>query len=1069
MADQQNPFAHLNEPAPAPAPPVPVTRGVVVRNPAASQEQRAEESQAMERERLGISEAGEARAAREEVRGSAQELRTEFRRLPVVTAYEQAIPNFVAALQTAPTGTGDLALVYYFAKTIDPGSAVQQGEMDNIQTTDARLPAAVQSVLRELRASDGRFTDTAREGLRQELQRIIAQRNLAYRSARDQYRQLAQSPEYGIDPNLVIGEHIGTRYLDQINEYYQRRREREQGAQAPERPLEASGLGETFMTPEDRELQSRLQAIWNTATLEELQAIAAEYNRTIPLGSQQELDEARRQGRGIAADPSGRRTGAQRVLGEAAETPVGAYFIGAANALVSGGLDEIAGMLGADADAVQAGKEALRERYPVASFAGEVSGQVLQATPVMRGAAALGAGARGMTAAEVVQGAAYGAGEANEQRLLGAGAGALGALAGQQVSSRFIEPGVRAVIDRLSGQTGAPREVIERLVDEALPPAGGAAPTAHPAGDAMPSPAAAAEPGPAGVAPPTGVAAPTPPPTGAAAVPPVAPTTVPSVAEQQGISQEMIDLARRAAAGGRGGRAAREELRAAVEADPTLIQQAEALGLELPADVFSANVQLRNLVGLARSQPGSAAEASWQQTVSNSAQQVEQSLAEMGASRDLAGLSDEVFTRLNSNMQSLQRQGDELREAVNANLNMQSRVNATNLQEALAETINDLGGIKEATQAMTAQERRLLQALGVGEEARQPTYAYMDRLRREIGDALNNGSGPWADTERVTLQRYYNALAQDRIDHVARELGQQAADDLAASNQIFQAMFAARDEMTQLFGRDLDKGIGRQIESIVSQGARGDITNLRRMMSLIPEDMRSEVAFSGILANARFRGAEGGFGFRQFNDIYRGIRQNAPVYRELARNMTESQRTFLDNLYAISQGIADADNRIIRTGRARGGPAAEINAQSLTQKIVEQATRRGVGAMVGGVGGTAMADVTLGVPLAVAMETGLAALSRGSSSNLDRVSEVIGSTAYRDLVNEAARGGNMTRAINRLANSRPFGLFARSMGLDTQEARRAWIRSALTTGTVSGVGGGQEQTGPQTIIVGPQQ
>jgi len=1064
MADQQNPFGHLNAPTEPQPQPVPVTRGVVVRNPAAAQEARAERGEAraetslgLEQERLGITREGEARQAREEVRGSARELRTEFRGLPVVKDYEQAIPNFTAALRTAPTGTGDLALVYYFAKTIDPGSAVQQGEMDNIQSTDARLPAAVQTALRELRASDGRFTDAAREGLRRELLGIITQRNLAYRSARDQYRQLAQSPEYGIDPNLVIGEHIGSRYVDQINEYFQARRDQEQAQQERERPLEASGLGETFMTPEDRELQSRLQAAWGTATLEQLQAIAAEYNRTIPLGSQAELDEVRRQGRGIAADPSGRRTGLQSVLGRAAETSPGAYFIGAANALTSGGLDEIAGALGMDAEAVQAGKEALRERYPVASFTGEVSGQVLQAIPVMRGAQAVGLGARGLGALEVAQGAAYGAGEANEDRLLGAGAGALGTLAGQQISSRFIEPGVRAVIDRISGQTGAPREAVEQLVQEAfgppVPPRGGAQ---VPPGGVAPTPEV----------PPVGAAAPTTSPIPAGAAAPTPAPRAPSAAEQQGISEEMVALARRAAGRGPGSRAAREELRAAVEADPTIVQAAESLGLELPADVFSANVQLRNLTGLARSQPGSAADAGWQQTVANSARQVEESLTEMGASRDLAGLSDEVFTRLNNNMESLQRQGDELREAVNANLNMQSRVEATNLQDALAQTINDLGGIEEATQAMTSQERRLLRALGIGETPKQPTYAYMDRLRREIGDALNKGTGPWADTERVTLQRYYNALADDRIAHVARELGQDAADDLAASNQIFQAMYAARDEMTNLFGRDLDKGIGRQIQSVVSQGARGDTTNLRRLIAAIPEDMRADVAFSGILANARAAGPNGGFGFRQFNAIYRGIRENEPVYRELARNMTESQRTFLDNLYAVSQGIADADNRIIRTGRARGGPAEEINARSLTGAMMDAAARRGVGSAATGTG--ALLGGPAGAAAGFALDQALARLTRGSASNLDRVSEVIGSAAYRDLVNEAGRGGNMTRAINRLANSKPFGLFARGLGLNTQEARRAWISSALAVGATQQVGGEPAQADSQAIMVETQ-
>ena len=658
------------------------------------------------------------------------------------------------------------------------------------------------------------------------------------------------------------------------------------------------------------------------------------------------------------------------------------------------------------------------------------SGALLAFTPAGRATTVVGGvGGSALTQAGIEATQAMSGGEINPEEIVLAGAG--GAIV--PAVSR-LAGGIREL---RSGRAAMP-EV--RPAGPEIPPSGGAGPEVPTGGGAGPS------------ALPSGGATPTPP-------------RAPSVAEQQGISEEIVALARRAAGRGPGSGAARAELLELIDADPTLVQQVEVLGIELPADVFSANVQLKNLTGLARSQPGSAAEAGWQQTVSNAAQQVEEALTEMGASRDLAQLSDDVFTRLKSNMESLQRQGDELREAVNANLNMQSRVEATNLQDALAQTINDLGGIDEATQAMTSQERRLLQALGVGETPKQPTYAYMDRLRREIGDALNKGTGPWADTERVTLQRYYNALADDRIAHVGRELGFDAADDLAASNRIFQAMYATREEMTNLFGRDLDKGIGAQIRSVIAQGARGNTTNLRRLMAVIPEDMRAEVAFSGILANARSRGAEGGFSFPNFRNTYRAIRENAPVYRELARNMTESQRNFLDNLYGVSQGIADAQSRIISTGRARGGPAAEINAQSLTQKIVEQATRRGVGASVGMAGGTLTGDLMYGVPAAAVMESVMAYLGRGGASNLDRVSDVIGSAPYRDLVNEAARGGNMTRAINRLANSKPFGLFARSLGLNTQEARRAWISSALAAGATRQAEGEPEQAGPQAITV----
>lgn len=198
----------------------PTDRGVVIPNPRARQEQRAEESQAMEAERLGLSQAGEARSGRKEIRESARELRSEFNGLEPVQAYQKALPNYVAALKTQETGTGDLALVYYFAKTIDPGSAVQQGEMDNIQATDSRLPALAQKALRELRLANGKFTKEARDGLRRELQGIIAQRNQAYNSERDRYSQIASSPEYGVDPEIVIGPHFGQRFYNDIDEYW---------------------------------------------------------------------------------------------------------------------------------------------------------------------------------------------------------------------------------------------------------------------------------------------------------------------------------------------------------------------------------------------------------------------------------------------------------------------------------------------------------------------------------------------------------------------------------------------------------------------------------------------------------------------------------------------------------------------------------------------------------------------------------------------------------------------------------------------------------------------------------
>lgn len=125
-------------------------------------------------------------------------------------------------------------------------------------------------------------------------------------------------------------------------------------------------------------------------------------------------------------------------LNTAADSSVGAYFGGAANALTGGTLDEIAGASGGEGAAQQAqwAKETMRSEHPIASFAGETTGAALAMIPVARGAQAVG---RTALAGEMAYGGAYGAGDNNDNRLLGAAAAAAGAKAGDWLGGKLLQ------------------------------------------------------------------------------------------------------------------------------------------------------------------------------------------------------------------------------------------------------------------------------------------------------------------------------------------------------------------------------------------------------------------------------------------------------------------------------------------------------------------------------------------------------------------------------------------------------------------------------------------------------
>lgn len=137
----------------------------------------------------------------------------------------------------------------------------------------------------------------------------------------------------------------------------------------------------------------------------------------------------------------------RQVLSNVADSGFGAYGVGAANMLTAGTLDEIAG------GNSQQTKEYLGSQYPGATLAGNISGGALAMAPIGRATQALtglNAG-KAALAGDVAYGAATGAGEFNDNRLMGAGLGAVGAGIGNKLGtgiSNSLGRATRGVTDK---------------------------------------------------------------------------------------------------------------------------------------------------------------------------------------------------------------------------------------------------------------------------------------------------------------------------------------------------------------------------------------------------------------------------------------------------------------------------------------------------------------------------------------------------------------------------------------------------------------------------------------------
>ena len=511
---------------------------------------------------------------------------------------------------------------------------------------------------------------------------------------------------------------------------------------------------------------------------------------------------------------------------------------------------------------------------------------------------------------------------------------------------------------------------------------------------------------------------------------------------------EFGEIAKAALGRGKPAREAKDKLAIAAQANPEAKAAAERLGIELPVDIIADDARLLTTQGLARSQIGSGAQSEWGATVRATIDKSDATLAEIGASRDLAQLSDDVRSRLQGDMDALETAGDALRADVNAAIDVRAPVEATNLQSVLGQRIEDLGGIAEAKQAFSSEEKKLLAMLGEGDVPKRPTYARLEQVRDDIGRALFKKQGPWVDTNEAALKKYYGALAEDRVAHVQSIGGDDLANKLRASNDTFVKMYGVRSTMQTVFGKTLEKDIGTLVNRSIGNASKGDAKDLRTLLAAVPDDMKGQTLLSGLMSRAERSSAGGGFSFDNYAKLYRGIRQNGPIYNEIAKTVGPQATQILQDLYVISSRMAAAEAKIVRTGASNQPILNALRSESLVARTVEAGKRvgaRGVGAIAGGATGGPV-GAAVGQEISGAM---VDAISRGGKRNLDQLHDLISSEPFRDLVIKAGTGNGDIRAANRLAADPRFVRFGKALGLNSLDARKRWITDAMRAAPAS--------------------
>lgn len=219
-----------------------------------------------------------------------------------------------------------------------------------------------------------------------------------------------------------------------------------------------------YVTEEDRQRTNTLQALYENPNTSPQQLNAAAAQLGLQPFAEEDLRvlfDAKAKGERVrlSPNPTGERSLGQQFLGAVANSAPGAYGGAALDAATLGFSDELVGMAYGDraGQLAQYGKEYARNESPWASLAGDVTGGFAiggPATAGVRYAGIKGAQAaspfaanlaskfagsvpRAAITASTAQGALTGAGQMNDNRLLGAGIGGVAGLAGSAAGAKI--------------------------------------------------------------------------------------------------------------------------------------------------------------------------------------------------------------------------------------------------------------------------------------------------------------------------------------------------------------------------------------------------------------------------------------------------------------------------------------------------------------------------------------------------------------------------------------------------------------------------------------------------------
>lgn len=358
------------------------------------------------------------------------------------------------------------------------------------------------------------------------------------------------------------------------------------------------------------------------------------------------------------------------------------------------------------------------------------------------------------------------------------------------------------------------------------------------------------------------------------------------------------------------------------DVDRKVMRAAQQLGIEdqLTPAAYARDTNFRSTIQQLVSAKGSNLETQQLNGIGRLADKADELIDSMG--RMDANTLDQAFaTRTRAIIDKLGDEAEDAYNAVSAKIPRNAGVNPTSTVDYLTAKADELGGAeylstaeKKALDWMAPPPGKVDPVTGLPDQSvsTTPTYARLDTLRKQVGEALNKKNGPFKDEVPAQLKQLYARLTDDQ-ERVAAQFG--AADDWNVGKQLVKRRKDLETQAIKILGENLDNSITGKVQSaILNLGSKGgSAKEWNKILAATPESLKQEVVGNALARTFGARSQRNDFAIPGFVDWYRTAQKNGTL-KYVMEHIPREQRVRLMQINRVANGIDRAQRFTTTTG-----------------------------------------------------------------------------------------------------------------------------------------------------------